>query len=64
MTKQIKEKCCKNPKNWKDYAVWSSEKNGGDVGYRCEICGKIHSMGYYDYLDIMRKTYPDKVILA
>lgn len=60
-----KKECCKNSKNWRDYALIGTEvKSGPWVSYRCVKCKKSHGMDYGKYLTRLRKDNPDKIIYA
>lgn len=59
-----KGKCCKNPKNWKDYYCFPDDNGEPYVNYGCIKCDKIYGMNYQKYINILRKTFPNRRILA
>ena len=65
MVKNIKKReCCKDSKNWRDYALMPDNSGEAFVSYGCIKCKKIYGMNYRKYLKRVRKDNPNKVILA
>ena len=55
--------CCKNPKNWEDYALMGdlSCASQARVMYKCKKCGKEMSGDYNEYRNIYGVKKGDKL---